>query len=104
MRKFILTRFTSKLRFGAVSGCGKFLNLIKFEYFRPISLTFGHMCRSSDGMESWTLSEAMEKRIKAFRMWIQRSILKISWTDHITSNEVLNRRKCQPQILLTIKN
>lgn len=55
------------------------------------------------GVESWTLSEAAEKRIEAFEMWVYRRILKIPWTDHVSNNEVLNRMKCQPQLLLTIK-
>lgn len=41
-------------------------------------------------VETWTLSEAIERRIQAFEMWIFR----ISWVDRFTNKEVLssNRR------------
>lgn len=50
-----------------------------------------------NGAEGWANSEAMEKRIKTFEMWLENT-----WTDHITINELLNRIKCQPQLLVTI--
>lgn len=51
-------------------------------------------------VKSWTISEAMEKRIPAFQMWIYR----IYWTGRITNNEVLNRMKCRLQFLFTTIN
>ncbi|CAG9835208.1 unnamed protein product [Diabrotica balteata] len=42
-------------------------------------------------VESWTLTEAMEKKLKAFEIWLYRKILRISWTDKITNETVLQR-------------
>ena len=43
------------------------------------------------GAETWTVGENMLKRLSAFEMWTYRRMLKISWTDKITNEEVLNR-------------
>jgi len=40
--------------------------------------------------ETWTLSKTLEKRIEAFEIWTFRRILKISWANHKTNDEVLN--------------
>ena len=55
------------------------------------------------GVEAWTLTEAIEKRIQSFETWIYRRILRISWTDRITNEEVLRRMNCQPVLMHTIK-
>lgn len=56
------------------------------------------------GVESWTLTEATCKRVEAFEMWVYRRILKISWVDHITNDEVLRRIGLQStEVLKTIK-
>jgi len=43
------------------------------------------------GCESWTLNAKLEKRIKAFEMKCFRKVLNISWRDHVTNQEVLDR-------------
>ena len=43
------------------------------------------------GSESWTITIEIKKRIEAFEMWCYRRMLKISWTDKITNQEVLRR-------------
>ena len=43
------------------------------------------------GSESWTLMKRDIERIESFEMWIWRRILKISWRDKITNEEVLRR-------------
>ncbi|CAG9830140.1 unnamed protein product [Diabrotica balteata] len=35
------------------------------------------------GVESWALTEAIEKKLEAFKMWLYRRILRISWTEKI---------------------
>lgn len=55
------------------------------------------------GVEAWTLSEAMERKLQAFEMWIFRRILRISWIQRITNEEVLRRMGCEPEIMLTVK-
>lgn len=55
------------------------------------------------GCESWTLDMSLEKKINAFEMYIYRRILRISWTQRITNEEVLNRMRKQRELMLTIK-
>lgn len=55
------------------------------------------------GVEAWTLTEASIKKLQAFEMWCYRRMLKISWTEHVTNDEVLRRmKKCQ-EIINTVK-
>ena len=46
--------------------------------------------------ESWTLTAELEKRTQAFEMRCYRRLLKISYKDHVTNEEV--RRKIQAAI------
>ena len=55
------------------------------------------------GVEAWTLTQAAEKKIEAFEMWIYRRILKISYVDHITNVEVMQRMRKEKEILATVK-
>lgn len=55
------------------------------------------------GVEAWTISETMEKRIQAFEMWIYRRILKIPWTARVSNEEVLRRMNCKRELLITVK-
>jgi len=41
--------------------------------------------------ETWTISNEEQRRIEAFEMWCYRRILKTSWTDMVTNDEVLER-------------
>ena len=43
------------------------------------------------GAETWSLRKEDVRRLEAFEMWIWRRIEKISYTEHITNEEVLNR-------------
>ena len=43
------------------------------------------------GCECWTWNKAMQKKVDAHEMWCYRRILKISWKDRVTNEEVLNR-------------
>lgn len=55
------------------------------------------------GMEAWTLKKNAADRLVAFELWAYRSILRISWVDRITNNEVLGRMRKQKEVLNTIK-
>ncbi|CAG9827657.1 unnamed protein product [Diabrotica balteata] len=55
------------------------------------------------GMESWTLTETLMKKLKAFEMWIYRRVLRISWVDRIRNEIVLHRMKKTTEITKTIK-
>lgn len=43
------------------------------------------------GCESWTWNKAMCRRVNAFEMWCYRRMLKISYIDRVTNEEVLDR-------------
>jgi hypothetical protein len=55
------------------------------------------------GVETWTLTELTCKRNEAFEMWLNRRMLKISWTDRITNQMVLERMGKQKELLTIIK-
>ena len=54
--------------------------------------------------ECWTLSTAMIKKLEAAEMWFYRRILRISYTRHITNEEVLNRMATTRNLINTIRN
>ena len=55
------------------------------------------------GAETWNITEQLMKKLSAFEMWLYRRILRISWTDHITNEEVLQRVGKQQEIAFTVK-
>lgn len=55
------------------------------------------------GVESWTLSESSCKKLEAFELWLYRRVLRISWVDHVTNEEVLRRMRKEKEILYQVK-
>lgn len=53
-------------------------------------------------MEAWTLKTSIN-RLEAFEMWTYRRILKGSWVDRVTNEEILGRMGRDREILLNIK-
>lgn len=43
------------------------------------------------GCEIWTIEREEMRRIEVFEMWCYKRMKKISWTDGITNEEVLER-------------
>ena len=43
------------------------------------------------GCETWTMYESLKKRSNAFEYWCYWRMLKISWKDKVSNNEVLKR-------------
>ena len=41
--------------------------------------------------ETWTYSNTINNKIKSFEMWCYRRILRVSWKDHVTNREILQR-------------
>ena len=53
--------------------------------------------------ETWTCNKLMMDKIEAFEMWMLRRMLKISYTEHVTNVEVLNRAKeSKPKLRRTV--
>ena len=53
--------------------------------------------------ENWTLRAADQKYLVSFEMWCWRRVEKISWTDHVRTEEVLLRVNEQRNILHEIR-
>ena len=45
------------------------------------------------GCETWTLTQQVIKKSQALEMWVNRKLLKISWKDRKTNEEILNMKK-----------
>ena len=55
------------------------------------------------GSEAWTVNKQMEKKLEAFEMWCWRSLLKISWMERVSNNEVLKRRGSARELLVKVR-
>lgn len=55
------------------------------------------------GVESWTLTGAMEMKLEAFEMWLYRRMLRVSWTQRVTNIEILHRMGKEREVLNTVK-
>ena len=55
------------------------------------------------GAETWTVRAADQKYLESFEMWCWRRMEKISWIDHVRSEEVLLRVNEQRNILREIR-
>lgn len=55
------------------------------------------------GMEAWTLGVRSMNRLEAFEMWLMRRMLKISWTEHVSNEEVLRRMGGERELLTSVK-
>ena len=55
------------------------------------------------GCESWNMSKEMERRIEAAEMWFFRRMLKISWTERVTNEAVLQRAGACRELMKTIR-
>jgi len=53
----------------------------------------------SYGSETWIYSKDILRRIQAFETWCYRRILRISWCDFITNDEVYERIGTQPVLV-----
>jgi len=42
------------------------------------------------GVEAWTMTQNHRRNLEAFEMWIWKKMLKISWTQKISNQQVLN--------------
>ena len=55
------------------------------------------------GCETWTMGKADEQRIQAAEMWFYRRMLKVSWTERRTNEEILEMADVEREIISTIK-
>ena len=55
------------------------------------------------GVESWTLTSAMVKRMEAMELWIWKRMLKIPWTARRTNEEVLKMVGERRQLMAEVR-
>ena len=55
------------------------------------------------GADTWTLNKEMINKLEALEMWCYRKMLKISWYNKISNEEVLKQMNEKRRILNTIK-
>jgi len=55
------------------------------------------------GSECWTISQGMEKRIESAEIWFLRRMMRISWTDKMSNQEVLERAGTKRFLLKNIR-
>ena len=55
------------------------------------------------GVEALTMTEALMRRLKSFKMWIYWRILRTSWIEHTTNEEVLIRMGKTKEMTFTVK-
>lgn len=55
------------------------------------------------GCEAWTLKDETTRRLQAFEMWCYRRMLRISWTQKVRNETVLQRVQMPRKLLQTIK-
>ena len=54
---------------------------------------------ASYGSECWVLKKKDKKRVNSFELWCYRRVLRISWTEKKTNDEVLRRITCKDRLL-----
>jgi hypothetical protein len=62
-----------------------------------------HVFMMTYGAESWKLRKIDQKYLESFEMWCWRRMEKISWTNHVTNEEVLHIVEEERNIIHTIK-
>ena len=55
------------------------------------------------GCESWTITEDIRKKLEASEMWFLRRMLRISWTEKKTNEEVLKQAETKRLLIRTIR-
>ena len=55
------------------------------------------------GCECWTLAKDLERRLEAAEMWFIRRIMRISWTEKKSNDEVMEMAGCKRSLLKTIR-
>ena len=53
----------------------------------------------SYGSETWIYLKSVHNMINVFERWCYRRMLRISWTEHVTNDEVFNRANTKPTLL-----
>ena len=55
------------------------------------------------GYECWTLTKDLERRLEAAEMWYIRKIMRLSWTEKTSNEEVMEMAGYKRSLLITIR-
>ena len=55
------------------------------------------------GCEAWTISKVLEEKLEAVEMWLLRRMLRISWVERVTNEQVLQRAEAEREIMKSIR-
>ena len=55
------------------------------------------------GAETWTMTKDHRNKLEAFEMWLWRRMLKISWTEKVSNQQVLARIQEERSLLNSIQ-
>ena len=55
------------------------------------------------GCESWTINKEIERRLEATEMWFIRRMLRISWIDRVTNEDVLKKAGINRSLMTIIR-
>ena len=55
------------------------------------------------GAETWTITKTLTKRIDAFEVWTYRKMLRMSWKEHRSNEDILNMMKTSLKLMKIIK-
>jgi len=56
------------------------------------------------GSETWTLQKEDIRRLEAFETWIWRRVMKVSWNEHKTNEEVLQMVDTEREMMVTLRS
>jgi len=56
------------------------------------------------GSETWTLQKEDIQRLEAFEVWIWRRMMKVSWTEHKTNEEILQMVDTEREMMDTLRS
>uniref|UniRef100_A0A6P7FBR8 Uncharacterized protein LOC114327754 n=1 Tax=Diabrotica virgifera virgifera TaxID=50390 RepID=A0A6P7FBR8_DIAVI len=56
------------------------------------------------GVEGWTLTDTLLKKLEAFEIWVYRRILRIGWVDRVRKGVVMHRMGKVTEVVRTVKN
>ena len=55
------------------------------------------------GCEAWTISKKLEEKLEAVEMWLLRRMMRISWVERVTNEQVLQRAGTKRELKKTIR-
>ena len=104
MRVYMLRERNVVTSFYLLGECGRILKNSKISMSTKVRILNCYVFSIlTYGSECWTISKEIERRIAAAEMWFFRRILKVSWTERVSNDEVLRRAGVERSLLKSIR-